>query len=373
MLTRSMAIAPLAVAALAAVGAGGGPAVAQGEQRVSGPHVHRNLAIYLIHGRSTAGAVPLTLAEAVAKGSVQVIETGQVNELKVENTGEQEVFIQAGDMVKGGRQDRVLTVSLVLPPRSGVVPVASYCVEPGRWSARGGEDPTRFASATEAMPSRSALLVMAAPPVAEPAPTASQHAEQEARQDIRQEGRSGAVRQRLGDRSPSRQQQVWDTVAKTQAALAGSVGVDVNAPQSASSLQLSLEHAALKEARAPYLAALEPAGLGEGDVVGYVAAINGRPVSADVYPSNGLFRKVWSRQLSAIVTEAIGAKAGEDARAAPVVADVEAFLAAAERGKAQERETVAAMRQETRDSDATLYNEARSPAGGWVHKNYLAK
>jgi len=372
MLARSMAIAPLAVAALAAVG--GGPAFAQGEQRVeqrvSGPHVHRNLAIYFIHGRSAAGAVPLTLAEAVAQGSVQVTETGQVSELKVENTGEQEVFIQAGDMVKGGRQDRVLTVSLLLPPRSGVVPIASFCVEPGRWSARGGEDPTRFASATEAMPSRRALLVMVAPPSADPA---RPDPEQEARQDIAHERASDAVRQRRGDRSPGKQQQVWDSVARTQAALAGSVGVSVNAAQSASSLQLSLEHAALKEARAPYLAALEPAGLKEGDVVGYVAAINGRPVSADVYPSNGLFRKVWSRQLSAVVTEAIGSKAGEDASVAPVVGDVEAFLAAAERGKMQERETIAAMRQETRDGDGALYNEARGPAGHWVHKNYLAK
>ena len=116
MLARSISIAPLAAAVLAALGAGGGPALAQAEQRISGPHVHRNLAIYLIHGRNAADAVPLTLAEALAKGSVQVAETGQVNELKIENTGAEEVFIQAGDMVKGGRQDRVLTVSLLLPP-----------------------------------------------------------------------------------------------------------------------------------------------------------------------------------------------------------------------------------------------------------------
>jgi len=385
MLARSISIAPLAAAVLAALGAGGSPALAQAEQRISGPHVHRNLAIYLIHGRSAAGAVPLILAEALAKGSVQVAETGQVNELKIENTGAEEVFIQAGDMVKGGRQDRVLTVSLLLPPRSGMIPIASFCVEPGRWSARGGEDPTRFASATEAMPSRQALLVMAAPPVAEPArPAASQDSTTETESsaprepgaradgtlDPRRQGPGNSI---PGNGSPNRQQQVWDTVARTQAALAGNVGVNMRAAQSASSLQLSLEHVALKEARTPYLAALEAAGLKDDDVVGYVAAIDGRPVSADVYPSNGLFRKVWARQLAAIVTEAIGAKALESAPAAPPVADVEAFLAAAERGKAQERETAAAMRQETRDGDHALYNEARSPAGGWVHKSYLAK
>jgi hypothetical protein len=369
-------IAPLAAAVLAALGPGAGPAFGGAEQqRVSGPYVHRNLAIYLVRGRSTAETVPLTLAEALAKGSVRVIETGVVNELKVENAGDEEVFIQAGDMVKGGKQDRVLTVSLLLPPRSGLVPIASFCVEPGRWSARGGEDPTRFASADDAMPSRRALLVMAAPPVAEPA-RPSPEVEQDVRPEARQrpgEALSNAMRQRLGDRTPSRQQQVWDTVARTQAALAGSLGANVAAPQSASSLQLSLEHAAIKEARVPYLAALEPVGRNDGDAIGYVAAIDGRPVSADIYPSNGLFLKVWPRQLAAVVTEAIGSKAGAGAAAAPSIADVEAFLVAAERGKAQERATVAAMRQETRDGDGALYNEARSDGGRWVHKNYLAK
>ena len=64
------------------------------------------------------------------------------------------MFIQAGDIVKGGKQDRVLTVSLLLPAKSGRVPIASFCVEQGRWSARGKEDHAKFSSAKEAMPSR---------------------------------------------------------------------------------------------------------------------------------------------------------------------------------------------------------------------------
>src|SRR4029079_12695586 len=67
---------------------------------ISGPHVHENLAVYFVHGESAPGPVPLTLQEALGKGSVRVIETGEVNELKVENTGDDDVFIQAGDIVK---------------------------------------------------------------------------------------------------------------------------------------------------------------------------------------------------------------------------------------------------------------------------------
>jgi hypothetical protein len=354
MLSRS--IAPLALAVSAAVGVGGGAASAEPDRRISGPYAHENLAIYLVHGDSAPGPVPLTLDEALLQGKVQVAETGRVNELTIENRSEEEVFIQAGDIVKGGRQDRVLMVSLLLPPRSGVVPISSFCVEQGRWTARGGEDATRFTSASEAMPSRKALAVMAAPIVARPP-----------------DPESAVVQRKSGDDTAHKQRRVWESVARTQADLAAGLGASVAAPQSATSLQLSLEHAAVKEARAPYLAALDAAGQKDADAIGYVTVINGRPVSADIYPSNGLFRKVWAKQLAAVVTEAIGSKAGAVGAPAPSLEAVREFMAAAERGKARQRETAARMRQETREADGALYNEALSAGGRWVHKSYLAK
>ena len=74
--------------------------------RLTGPLSHDNLAVYFVHGASKSGPVPLTLQEALAQGSVQVSETGNVNTLAIENLGDQAVFVQAGDVVKGGRQDR---------------------------------------------------------------------------------------------------------------------------------------------------------------------------------------------------------------------------------------------------------------------------
>ena len=205
--------------------------------------------------------MPLTLTEAVAKGRVQVLETGQVNELKIENTGDEEVFIQAGDMVKGGRQDRVLMVSLVLPPRSGMVPISSFCVEPGRWSARGAEDATKFSSARDAMPSRKTLAIMAAPSVSGPGVARP----------------AGEQMVQGGSDTSNRQRRVWDEVAKMQADLSSGINASVAAPQSASSLQLALEHEKLNEARQAYVAGLEPFGLKDSDIIGYVAAINGQP------------------------------------------------------------------------------------------------
>src|SRR5436190_3404752 len=138
------------------------------EYRISGPVVHDNLAIYLVHGKSAGGPVPLTLGEALVKGTVKVHETGNVNELQIENLGSEEVFVQSGDIVKGGQQDRVLTVSLLLPPRSGRIPIASFCVEQGRWTARGKEDVKTFATASAVVPSREAKIAMKAPMPAAP-------------------------------------------------------------------------------------------------------------------------------------------------------------------------------------------------------------
>jgi hypothetical protein len=347
-------------AALGGIGVALPRALADESPRISGPHIHENLAIYFVHGASATGAVPLTLQEALAKGSVQVIETGSVNELQIENTSADEVFVQAGDIVKGGKQDRVLTVSFLLPPKSGRLPVASFCVEQGRWTARGIEDVKKFSSAGEAMPSRSALLAMAAPPPAKAPAVPAQGPE--AQRVLRQ-----------ADEVADKQRKVWDSVASTQKKLSGGLNAAVASPQSATSLQLSLENEKLKEARAAYIKALETSGTKEDDVIGYVVAINGKIASANVYPSNALFRKMWSKQLSASVTEAIGEKAGSTPAAAPPAPAAKDFLTAAEKGTAHERTIAAGMRQETRDADKSLYNEARNADGRWVHRSYLAK
>ena len=368
---RYWSAAPLAAAALAAIGASGAGAADQG-MRVSGPHVHANLAVYFVHGTSAPGPVPLTLQEGVAKGHVQVIETGRVNELQIENTGSEAVFVQAGDIVKGGKQDRVLTVSFLLPANSGRLPIASFCVEQGRWAARGKEELAKFSSAGEAMPSRTALLAMAAPPPEAKADPAGPSAA------LPTEAGRTANAQRMAreqDQVAKKQREVWDSVAATQSKLSRGLNAPVAAPESASSLQLALENTKLKEARAAYMQALQTAGETDGDVVGYVVAINGKMSAGNLYPSNGLFRKMWSKQLAAVVTEAIGEQPGAGAAPAqpPAPSAATEFLAEAEKGRSYERPIAAGIRQETRDADKSLYNEARAADGKWIHRSYLAK
>jgi len=334
------------------------PAFADAAIQVSGPIVHDNLAIYVVHGSGGGGGVPLSLQEALAKGVVKVHETGSVNALTVENTGKDEVYVQAGDIVKGGQQDRVLSVDLLLPPRSGEVSIAAFCVEPGRWTARGNEDVRQFSSAAAAMPSHEAKVAMRSYAVTAAAPAANASAS-----TMAYAGGAG-----VGES----QQEIWSTVRKTQDSLSRSVGAPVAAPASPSSLQLSLENDRLKQAQTAYIAALQGAGETGDDIVGYVFAINGKINSGDVYASNALFRKMWNKLLAANVTEAISVKEAAGA-APPAVKDVEAFLATASSGVKAERAINASVRLATSDGDASLYAETRRADGSWVHRNYLAK
>lgn len=318
------------------------------DYRLSEPVVHGNLAIYFLHGPSRSGPVPLTLQEALAKKVIKVRETGRVNELEVENTGDEDIFIQSGDIVKGGQQDRVLSVSLVLPPHSSATSVASFCVESGRWSARGNEDTRLFSSANAALPSRKAKLELA-----------------------------GTIAARRVGPPPtgSTQEHIWKSVEQIQSKLSNNLGAPVSAPQSQTSLQLTLENDRLAREQADYVKALQPHGEQDNDIVGYVFAINGKINSADIYPSNGLFRKMWPKLLRANVTEAISERDAANAPA-PRKADVSDFISSANKGRATETIGGEQTRTQLRDSTRAVVLEARpaaAPAASWMHRNYLAK
>jgi len=329
-----------------AMGAGAGAAGAGAESpdsyRVSDPVVHGNLAIYFVHGASREGRVPLTLQEALKRRLVEVRETGNVNTLEIENNGDEEIFIQGGEIVKGGKQDRVLSMSMVLPPRSGTIPIGAFCVEHGRWSPRGAEEAQRFSSAAASLPSRRAKLDLA-------------------------DSTTGGV--------GTAQQRIWDGVAKIQDKLSSNLGASVKEPRSQSSLQLSLENGRLAREQDDYVAALEARGLTDTDIVGYVFAINGKVNSADIYPSNGLFKKLWPKLLRASVTEAIGEK-NATAEPVPARADVAAFITSLNGRRTEENNAGKAATVRKRESEAALFTETRpaaAPAAAWVHRNYLAR
>src|SRR6185437_14029043 len=104
-----------------------------GDYRISGPYTEGNLTIFLLHGKD---AIPdkkyLTLAEALEQKKAVVHETKNVNEVSVENlSADADLYLEAGDIIKGGQQDRIISMDLIIKPKSGKVPLPCFCVEAG--------------------------------------------------------------------------------------------------------------------------------------------------------------------------------------------------------------------------------------------------
>ena len=80
----------------------------------------------------------LTLDEATRTGDliIREKEPPTVNQVLLENRSKNYVFILAGEIVTGGRQNRIFKSDLLLPPASGPILVEVYCVEKGRWVKR---------------------------------------------------------------------------------------------------------------------------------------------------------------------------------------------------------------------------------------------
>ena len=246
-----------------------GAAVKAADYKLSGPYTHGNLSVYLVHGRETLeGKSFLTLQDGLAGGQAVVHETGNVGELAVENrSADDELFVQAGDIVKGGKQDRTLPYDAIIGPLSGRVPVRSFCVEQGRWTNRGSESGKSFSSSYSNLATNDLKRAAYSPG----------------------EASQGAV---------------WSNVSKTQAKLAAKAGAPVQDEASRSSLQLTMESPAVRAALAPFQTALAKAPDGKADAIGCVVTVNGRPVSADVYAARALFRKLWPKLLAAGAVEA---------------------------------------------------------------------
>lgn len=82
-----------------------------------------------------------TLDEALADGQLEVTEVtdgGSVPALKVTNKSEFMAFLMAGEQLKGGKQNRVLNASIMVPAK-GELPIPVSCVERGRWAYRSAQ------------------------------------------------------------------------------------------------------------------------------------------------------------------------------------------------------------------------------------------
>ena len=332
-------LAALVAAPLGIAGAWGGSfaqkAEDKDEYRLEGPFTHGNLSVFLVHGKDKIKGSFLTLEEALIQKKVIVRETRSVNQLTIRNVSGEDVYVQSGDIVKGGQQDRMIGVDLILPPRSGDIPIDAFCVEHGRWSQRGNESSTVFNSSANTVASREVKL-------------------------------AAKLKSSQGD--------VWREVSVAQDKLTKNVGEGVTNNDSPSSFQLTLENKNVQQTADDYMKALSGIVGGRSDVIGYVFAINGKVNSADVYASSALFNKLWPKLLKASAIEAVAELRRDQKFAPPSTEEVRGLL---DDSKADEKQKDVTPRVQvvTRESTGNVSFETRDRARGdaVVHKNYIKK
>lgn len=242
-----------------------------------------NLSLFPIVGGSEAGTARLlTLDEGVRSGEVVVTEAGavqgllrrfpqfqqnsgaQVNRLVLINNSDRPLLLLAGEVVTGGKQDRVIGVDRIVPPKSEPIDLSVFCVEPGRWVASS----ERFGSMGSAM---------AQPSVRMPAMA-------------------------MKDQS-----QVWDHVAVARSNMA------MAAPQAAPTIGGTTSYAKVMQnpevAKKVASVAADYDGLlnelRKTGAKGVVVAVNGRITWADVFASTELLQKYWQKLIRSYAAESL--------------------------------------------------------------------
>ena len=122
--------------------------------KVLEPIRHGSLTVFpVVAPKSYATEEFITLDEGLRSGEVVVTEAGnirglirrhvtpavlqhdgaEVNRLVLINNSKHPLLLLAGEIVAGGKQDRVIGKDRIVPAESDPVDLSVFCVEPGRW------------------------------------------------------------------------------------------------------------------------------------------------------------------------------------------------------------------------------------------------
>ena len=224
----------------------------------------------------------IVLDEAMPKKLVRIheVDEGNVNSLTLDNKSDKPLFLLAGEVVIGGKQDRIIGRNTVVPAKSTQeVPV--FCVEHGRWDGKTKEFTTAKALA------------------------------------------HGRLR---GMASFESQQDVWNEVAQKNEKLATKSDTDTYR-------KIALSQGD-KDSKIDKAAKQVDAALAKiperNKVVGFAVAVNGKVATVDLFNSHALFEKLEGKLVRSYITEAVDVKADKAAKA-PNASDVKTFMSDADK------------------------------------------
>jgi len=251
------------------------------------PIRRNNLTIFpVVTARSYDTRDFLTLDEGLRSGEIVVSEAGslqplirgrvrpvpggaQVNRLVLVNNSTRPLILLAGEILTGGKQDRVVGKDRIVPPQSEPIDLAVFCVEPGRWVA------TKYAFSSFRTQ------------MAQPSVRRSAMAEQD-------------------------QQKVWSEVHASAAALAGAASPPAaRVIESTSSYAGVMNNDEVKQRVEAVAAPLEQSyqevmrELRDRNAVGVVVAVNDQIIWADLFASTALLEKYWPKLIRSYAAEAL--------------------------------------------------------------------
>lgn len=102
-------------------------------------HHYRGLTVFpLTLRRGQASHDIRTLDEALNHGWITIQEKGsaEVSTIRVRNKSKHLVLFMGGEIITGGKQNRVIKEDVLLPRRSKFIDVPVYCIEQERWSGK---------------------------------------------------------------------------------------------------------------------------------------------------------------------------------------------------------------------------------------------
>lgn len=279
--------------------------------KVLEPIRHGNLTVFpVVTGKSYSTGEFMTLDEGLRSGDVVVTEAGsvqglvrrhpmpavrydgaQVNRLVLVNNSKRPLLLLAGEIVTGGKQDRVIGKDRIIPAESDPVDLGVFCVEPGRWVATSehfGASEAMYGSATGGR-THAPMAMMAQPSVRAKA---------------------------MGDKD---QGEVWAEVRKQKDAVVG--GAMAGVPAAPAEVERTDSYARLmenQEVKRQVDAVARPIEenyqslirqLRDRNAVGVVVAVNGRIIWADIFASTDLLQKYWPKLVRSYASEAVVTRA----------------------------------------------------------------
>jgi hypothetical protein len=283
--------------------------------KVLEPIRHGNLTVFpVVAVKSYPTGEFLTLDEGLRSGEVVVTEAGsvqglirrhatpairhdgaEVNRLVLVNNSKRPLLLLAGEIVSGGKQDRVIGKDRIVPAESDPVDLSVFCVEPGRWVAA-----SEHFGASESVYGKNAGTAAVGPPpmaiMAQPSVRAKAMADKD-------------------------QNQVWNEVNKQKAAMTEQVTVSSSAAaidlSQTTSYAKANENAEVKKQVDAIAKPIEQNyqslihQLRDRNAVGVIVAVNGRIIWADVFASSDLLGKYWPKLVRSYASEAVVTRAKE--------------------------------------------------------------